>query len=147
MTSLEFIQDRLKSLVIKFPVLKCLYIYDELICSHLVEIKPEELYQSDSDILAVEMSILKDFIDAFPQETLTFIDENDILKVDYPSFIIIGDLYENSSLISSFESVTVFLPNNQGSLLTYELEPVILSSIELESSIVISNDHQIAMAA
>lgn len=147
MTSLEFIQERLNSLVNKFPELKCSYVYDELTYSHLVEVKPSHIYKENSEILAVEMLILTDFIDAFSQETLTFIDEKDILKVEQPSFVIIGDLYENSSLISCFENINLYLPNNQGSSLTYELEPVIISSADLEPSLEISDDYQLAMAA
>lgn len=147
MTSLEFIHERLSFLVREFPELKCSYVYDDLAYAHLVEIKPSEFYKDNSDILTFEMLILADFINAYSHETLTFLDENDILKVSNPSFVIMGDLYETTSLISEFENVNIYLPNNQGSLLTYELDSVVISSAGMSSSMEISNDYHVAMAA
>lgn len=71
--SKAFIERKLGYLVEIFPHIKCMY--DRQENSHIIEIKPTELFLTDKIYLDIEHKIYSEFLNKFPNEGLSFISE------------------------------------------------------------------------
>ncbi len=86
MTSIDYIKDRLSQILDEFPEVGCKYEFDEFSFSHIIEISPSDFYLSNKNFKKIEFELLKDFIDKFPYENITFITEEDFYRIENPIF-------------------------------------------------------------
>ncbi|NMH24052.1 hypothetical protein [Flavobacterium solisilvae] len=86
-TAKEFLIYKLKELHNKFPEIKIYYEHDFDINTHIIEVFPYDVFQSD-DYIECEIIIKKEFYDKFPNESLAFVSENSRTRVENPQFIL-----------------------------------------------------------
>lgn len=96
----DYITQKISELVGIFTNAKVSYEYDNMADMHLVEVKPEEVYNSTEFC-----DWLNDFyiesINAYPSEDITIFSEDEILKIANPQFVAEGQLYENYNFAQS----------------------------------------------
>ena len=96
----EYNKKKIRELVNRFSNAKVCYEYDNIADMHLIEVKPEEVYDSEEFC-----DWLNDFyiesINLYPTEDITIFSEDEILKVENPQFVVEGELYENYNFATS----------------------------------------------
>ncbi len=102
MTSTEFVIKELEKLVAQMPTLKVSYEFDIVDNSHVIEILPKEIYESDETYMALEIAFDTAFSKLYPFEGILFISDGSLTKVITPLYEETGNLYERpSNLIDS----------------------------------------------
>lgn len=87
MNSTSFLNDQLVNVFEKFRESIIKYEFKPTRNSHLIEISPLELFESDEYIDA-EIELIENFRKFFPFEDLVFVSENSLNRVTNPQFII-----------------------------------------------------------
>lgn len=86
MTSIDFLQKLLQEVSENFKSAIIKYEFRPQRHSHIIEIMPQEIFESDEYIDA-EISIKNKFRELYPNEDLVFISEGSLTKITCPSFI------------------------------------------------------------
>lgn len=84
MNSKQFIKDRLRNLVEKFPQITFLYQFNEIDQTHIVEVLPFTKYEEDNDYKDAEGDLTYEFDRLFSPETIMFVSENSLTRVKKP---------------------------------------------------------------
>lgn len=79
-----YILSKLQQTVVHYPMIKCIYQYDDLTEVHVVRISPEHYIEYDSALKRSSARILFDFIGDFPAENLYFTGAVDAIDQDVP---------------------------------------------------------------
>jgi hypothetical protein len=74
----EFFKKRLGELSEKFPELKIRYEYREDISMHLIEVLPEEVFESNKDYIIEEANIEKQFENLFGADKEVYFLSSDV---------------------------------------------------------------------
>jgi hypothetical protein len=84
MNSKFYIKDKLRKLVEKFPQMTFLYQFDEIDQTHIVEVLPFTMYEEDNDYKNDEGDLTFEFDRMFSPETIMFVSENSLTRVNEP---------------------------------------------------------------
>jgi hypothetical protein len=96
MNSTEFIKEIINNLVELFPSIKCTYQYDASSYTHFIEVVPNKVYHSEKEYANEETKATLAFIDKYPHESICFITDDSIIKLDNPIYVKAGDLFSNN---------------------------------------------------
>ncbi len=81
-SSKEFVIKRIDEIAEALPQIQLRYEHREVHGEHIIEVSPKYLYEDDSEFEEHEISLYKDFIDLFPDETILVISSDDIIEVE-----------------------------------------------------------------
>ncbi|MGB9748142.1 MAG: hypothetical protein ACPLXM_14545 [Bacteroidales bacterium] len=120
MTSIEYIKARLQEVMKRFPQLSFRYKYSALNSTHVIDVQPFELYSKNSDYGNWEAQFTYDFDNSFPTETVLFISDNSLTKIEFPDFVIGPSLFQ--FLVNNVSNISDFVFNNNQVESNYLLE-------------------------
>jgi len=86
MNSRDYIEKKISDLALKFSGIRIRYEYREITQSHIIEILPLDLYESNTEYLLEEELIEKEFDALFPDENILFVSEGsltELARVDF----------------------------------------------------------------
>jgi hypothetical protein len=98
MSSIKFVKKVINDLVKKFPSIQCTYQYDISSNTHFIEVLPNNVYHKEGEYAKAETKATLSFIDKFPHESICFITDDAIIKLDNPIYIKAGDLFSSTPL-------------------------------------------------
>ncbi len=120
--SVKFLQKKLKKLVENLPYIRCEYEYFSFDDTHFVKILPKEQYEKNETYMKFEKEIIKEFIDKFPFEGITFFTGNDFDDLFEPTMFFEGILYKMFSL------ETINIETNSNITINFEIKKKIINS-------------------
>jgi len=83
----DFIKARLNELRNIFPELSFKYKYNPNSHTHIVDVRPLDCYQKNSDYLRCEADFGFEFDNRFYPETILFISEDSLTQISNPEFV------------------------------------------------------------
>ncbi len=81
MKSKQFIQAELKKIYSIFEGIEIRYEYRDSISTHIIEIKPIELYEGNTEYIVKEIELKNSFSDMFPHEDILFITDDYLTQI------------------------------------------------------------------
>lgn len=90
MTSKEYIKEKLQDLCNNFRNIKVRYEYRNLGNAHIVEVTPQEIYDTDEKYMRFEYEFEEEFERRFPHEEIMFVSENSLIVINKPILEING---------------------------------------------------------
>jgi hypothetical protein len=84
MKSKEFIIQRLNKFASSFPELKLRYEFNQNTVTHIIEVKPLHIYESNEDYLRAEDEFEEEFEKLYPSEEIIFISEGSLTEIKNP---------------------------------------------------------------
>jgi hypothetical protein len=88
MNSKEYIKTGLQRLVNLYPQLTFIYQFDEIESMHMVQVEPQDEFESNKAYQVDEADLTFDFDNSFFPESIVFISKDSLIKVDSPEFIL-----------------------------------------------------------
>ena len=88
MTAENFIKEKLKKLIEKFPDISIRYEKNKNTGSHLIEILPLHFFNSNVDYMKEEWDIGEEFENNYPEEDILFISEESLVEIKKPDLIL-----------------------------------------------------------
>ena len=120
MKAKDFILERLNKLANTFPEIKLRYELSRNTGTHIIEVIPLHVYESNEDYLMAEDAFEEEFNSLYPSEEIIFISENSLTEVKNPEYEITYskmnfDLgFEEPALITSgYNSTYVEITENK----------------------------------
>ena len=86
MNSRDYIEKKISDLALKFSGIRIRYEYREITQSHIIEILPLDLYESNTEYLLEEELIEKEFGALFPDENILFVSEGSLSELERVDF-------------------------------------------------------------
>lgn len=111
MKSVDLVKKELRNISNNIEGIQIRYEFDEMNLIHLVEIKPLDLFENNSDYLNKEIELEDLFFNSFPKENLVFISEDSLSKIEKPDLVLpLKIKYENeiTPLVSFSEILEMF---------------------------------------
>ena len=90
MEAKEYIIEKLNSLSEKVPNACIRYEHEEDTSSHIIEITPREIYNSNEDYISWESALYDEFVDKYPFENICFISDDALVGLNKITFEIEG---------------------------------------------------------
>jgi hypothetical protein len=97
MNHIEYIKGKIDELMAMFPEIQIRYENHFISNTNLIEIDPIEFYENSEEFQKWEDETVFEFIDRFPDQTITFISKNAIVGIDKVDY----EVSNNSSRIIS----------------------------------------------
>lgn len=88
MSSKEYIKAGLQKLLKLYPQFTFFYQFDEIANLHMVHVEPKNEFESNKAYQNDEADLTFDFDNLFFPESIVFISENSLIRVDSPEFIL-----------------------------------------------------------
>src|SRR5690625_5020299 len=82
----DFLKTKLKTIFLTLDDIERAYEYRVSTATHIVEVKPIELFYSDKYV-HMEITLEEEFREKFPNEELLFITENSLTEIRNPDFV------------------------------------------------------------
>lgn len=82
----DFLKTKLKTIFLALDDIEIAYEYRVSTATHIVEVKPIELFYSDKYV-DMEITLEEEFREKFPNEELLFITENSLTEIRNPDFV------------------------------------------------------------
>ena len=101
MLAKDFISEQLQQLAASFPMVQIKYRYEKTAETHIVELTPVHSYYNDPSLENGWMAIAREFMERFPQEDLSFISSDSILRIDQPELSFNALAIPNYHLLSN----------------------------------------------
>ena len=121
MKSTEFLKLEIDNLVKENPSIRCRYEFDTNSCVHLIEVTPFSIYKSDEKYVEHESNIVFSFIDNFPNENISFISNDSLIKISNPSYTKVGELFATINWLPAQEqTINQILPVQKEIFVRYE---------------------------
>lgn len=95
MKSKAFIQDKLREMTNEFPYIIFQYQYDEYDETHIVEVFPLSEFDNNEPYKESEAELCYDFDKKFFPETLMFVSEDSLIRVNNPEAVFTNELNPN----------------------------------------------------
>jgi hypothetical protein len=86
MNSRDYIEKRISDLALKFTGIRIRYEHRDITQSHIIEILPLDLYESNTEYLLEEELIEKEFSVLFPDENILFVSEGSLTELTCVDF-------------------------------------------------------------
>lgn len=100
MSSAKFILKGLDGLAKEFPLIKLSYQFDDNTDTHFVEVLPKEFFEKyDPEFISGQNTLILNFIQDYPNESLAFITQDDFFVVSKPCHIAVGELFEEPKAV------------------------------------------------
>lgn len=93
MTSKEYIEKQIDTMVSLFSKIKVRYEFDSLASCHIIEISPLSFYKTEFKANEFEFQVISEFLANFSEEGICFISEGDLIEIENPSIEKAGSLY------------------------------------------------------
>ncbi len=93
MTSVEYLKEKILELSVRFPSALFSYEYDQFSQMHLIQVKPQEIYDLDDVYKQIETKISIEFDNHFFPESVLFLSDSSLNQVSNPEFEIRGSFY------------------------------------------------------
>ena len=136
MTSVEFVKNKLNTLLEYNPQIRCVYEYNEFELTHYVIIYPKEFYDINNFLFTGEETILDEFISLYPYEGLVFLTDEDEIELSNPIFDKKGYLFDLYILslqynFADLEIFNEFVPELDENFLeiTYNFNQSVISNL------------------
>jgi len=88
MSSKEYIKAGLQKLLKLYPQFTFFYQFDEIANLHMVQVEPKNEFESNKAYQNDEADLTFDFDNLFFPESIVFVSENSLIRVDSPEFIL-----------------------------------------------------------
>lgn len=88
MKSKEYIKIKLQELLKLYPQITFFYQFDDINNMHIVQVDPKEEYDLNLAFRNDEAELIFDFDNTFFPESILFICQNSLIKIDSPEFIL-----------------------------------------------------------
>lgn len=88
MKSKEFLIEKLTEISSKFEDVKIRYEYRKNTYSHIVEVIPLAIFDSDEEYMMAEASLEDEFEALFPKEDIVFISEGSLTEIESPDLLL-----------------------------------------------------------
>ncbi len=114
MSSLDVLKDELTKLYSEIEGIKIRYELKNDLLTHIVEIKPIDIYSNNDDYLNKEIEIEEKFAEMFPSEEVVFISEESLSTISKPCFQLgyIDDVLLDLFNDIDYNSITPKIKNN-----------------------------------
>lgn len=86
MKSIDYIQSKLEKLFLDLPEIKIRYQYNKNTQTHLIEVLPVSLFETDEVYIDSEFEIEEEFESLFPGEEILFITKGSLSEITIPDF-------------------------------------------------------------
>src|SRR5712675_260389 len=117
MHSIEFIKLRIEKFVNEFIYIRCAYKFDSSSNTHLIEVLPNSVYNTDEKYFIAEEKFISDFIDLFSNESICFITDTSLVRMNDPMFVKEGIEYNLFKQLDLFfklvPAINAMQPNEQ----------------------------------
>lgn len=100
----SFIRKKICELVLRFPNIKIVYQHNEMSDTHILEIKPIEVFDLNKTYQEFETNITIEFDEKFFPDSILFVSEDSLNKVTHPEFEAVGLMYGMVPNVSSQRS-------------------------------------------
>ncbi|WP_316778450.1 hypothetical protein [Pedobacter antarcticus] len=104
----EYITQELKSLVKEFDQIKASYRYDRLCETFYIQILPSKFYKESEALIERRFDILDEFLDLFPNESIVFLTEGNLINMDSVELCVQGKMYGTNKFISKVSNYKSF---------------------------------------
>ncbi len=104
MNEKSYIRQKICELVLRFPKIKIAYQHNEMSDTHILEIKPVEVFDLNEAYQEFETNLTIEFDEKFFPHSILFISEDSLNSVTHPEFEAVGLMYEMVANISSQRS-------------------------------------------
>lgn len=94
MSASEFVIEKINAIVELFPFVSCRYQFDEFSQSHYIEVIPKQYLEISEDFTLFQCDVISEFMDEFPNESVTFITEGDLVEIRDVLYSASGKLYK-----------------------------------------------------
>jgi hypothetical protein len=88
MNSKEFLIERLKEMSSKFEDVKIRYEYRTNTYSHIIEVIPLAIFDSNEQYMLAEANLENEFESLFPQEDIVFVSEDSLTEIKNPDLLL-----------------------------------------------------------
>jgi len=88
MDSINLIKDELEVLSSLIEGIEIRYEFKRSISTHLIEVKPIDLFNSNKLYIEKEIELEEKFSELFPNEDLVFVTEDSLSKIENPDLIL-----------------------------------------------------------
>lgn len=104
MNSKEFLIERLKEMSSKFEDVKIRYEYRTNTYSHIIEVIPLAIFDSNEQYMLAEANLENEFESLFPQEDIVFVSEDSLTEIKNPDLLLGNEsiTFEVSEVSQSF---------------------------------------------
>lgn len=86
MKSIEYIKKKLQFLHDKFNNLNIGYQYKSFLNTHVIDVRPKDVFENDESYALLQLSIEDEFEELFPQEEIVFVSEDSLISINNPIF-------------------------------------------------------------
>jgi hypothetical protein len=93
MSARAYLESKVNELVVKFPEVRVRYDYHLLSSTHTLEIVPNELYNFNEAYKIWEEDLLFEFIDLFPDESISIVTDDSLLGLEKFEVEFVGASY------------------------------------------------------
>lgn len=90
MTSSETMRELLKRLAVEFPSVQLRYQFDAFAETHMVEVSPAHLYDTNTSFKGAQAKLIDEFTGLFPQEGLCFFAPDGIVGIEGEADVFLG---------------------------------------------------------
>ncbi len=104
MEAKQFILQKMSDLVTLFPKVRVRYDFHFLSKTHALEIVPNKVYDFDQSYKSWESDALFEFMDLFPEESITFVSDNSILGIDKVDYELVGDMFAEQPCVCKYKT-------------------------------------------
>lgn len=88
MTTIDYIVTGLSLLVTRFPLLTFKYAYKKDCSTHVILVEPLNEFEENDLYLEAESDFVFNFENRFVQESILFVSDNSLIKVEQPEYTI-----------------------------------------------------------
>lgn len=106
MNSITFVKNQINELVERFTNIKCSYDHDKSFYTHYIEIIPSSEFKNNKNLNNYLDDLFFDFIDIYPKESITFLTEDSLIKLDKIVYEKSGSNYQ--TILETWGSLTDF---------------------------------------
>ena len=100
----SYIKQKICELVLRFPIIKIAYQHNEMSDTHILEIKPIEVFDCNETYQEFETNITIEFDEKFFPASILFVSEDSLNRVTHPEFEAVGLMYDMVPNVSSQRS-------------------------------------------
>jgi len=110
MEALDFIKNEIEKFVQIFPMTRVRYEHDKMAKVHVIEVVPNEIYNSNDDYAQWESDLFDRFILQYPYENICFVSDDAIVGIENVDFVLCGSLFTEYSvkeeIVTPFDEIT-----------------------------------------
>ena len=84
----EFLRKKLEKISLEIEDVEIAYEYRVTTQTHIIEIKPNSVFEHSKEYIDKEIDLENEFSDQFPGEELLFISEDSLTEIESPEFVL-----------------------------------------------------------